>query len=436
MSFVTKKATLLIIVLTACTFAAVSFALKDSISGDSKSASSREHSGEFTVGVLAPKEGVLSLRGENIKRGAVVAKEILNSRGGILGRSISLELLDNTRSTSSSKIIKEKIESNGISLLVGSAGEDATIAATEIAEEMRVPLIYSENGPLKTCQKANRLFPSDFVWGAGLTGEMTVETFLVNLADKLRKPEQNLKVYYFSTEDEAASSEIEYARSIAESLQFETMADERVDARIRDYFQKVRKIFDKSPELLYVSTSPGATQRFIEQSSKLGVKSEMAIAGLQSFEEENTAGAGKALDGIYTGTRYYVGLDNPQNKEFLQKWQDLYPKTLPTALAAATYGAVITAAEAFNKAKTSDPMKFKQAMDDLEISLPQGRIVVSKYNHLFIQPFYLVRANEGRYELLDYLGDVSHPLLEGCTIPDPTIEEPQAPRSHYDDDSE
>lgn len=377
----------------------------------------------FNIGVLAPLQGEYAVYGKSIKQGATVAARVINEQGGILGRPVKLHFKD-TRSkpVHTREFAAELIKRSQVSLLIGTAGEQATLAAAEVANELRVPFIYATNGPLKTCRNTDLKRVSDYVWGTGLTLDMTVEPFLIYLADLLGREQKKFRIYYFSTDDLQSRELTDFVIDTAESLSFATIADEYVDYRIRDYFQRIRSIFSKHPDLLFVSTSPQGTPRFMTQAAKLGVSSEMAVAGLSSFEEERILSLAQATDDVFTVSRYSHLLDNPENKTFLAAWKKLFPgegkNNLPTAVAAVGgYGSLMAARAAFTKAGSDLPARFKEAMNNLEVNLPQGQTVMSGLNHLFIQPLYAIKITGGNFEIVEYLGDVAHPSLDKCSVP-------------------
>lgn len=400
---------------------------------EQKTKVNRPGSGHFKVGVITSADPADANFSQSIRLGAKFAAREINAQGGVLNQTVKIAPIRFNQPGSIYEQIKRKIKKKRPSLLVGTTRDEETLAAIRVAEEERIPFIYVGNGAIKTCRRGNAQLTSDYVWGVGLTKEMTVETFLVNLADKLRKPEKSLRIYYFSTDEPIARSQAVFARETAESLDFQTVGEEYVDERIKDYFQRIRAIFDRDPELLYASLSGKAIEKFMQQAAKLNLKKEMSVAGLECFDEEHAAYLGSALDGVYTASRYSPALDNPANKKFLAAWHKEHPEN-PTALAASTYGAVLLAAAAFNNARSSDPLAFKQAMEDSDLNLPQGKVIVSKYNHLLVQPLYLLKIEGGDYRIEDFLGDVSHPLLEGCIVPQPQTQPTPTPTEFDDED--
>ena len=371
----------------------------------------------LNIAVFAPKQGPLAIFGESIERGAKTAEKVINDSGGIMRSPVKVHLLD-TRSQPkiAGQLAQNTVAAGGFALLVGTASDDETRAVINAAEPQKVPFIYILNGPLKTCQPDNPGKVSNLVWGMGATPLMTVEPLLIFLSDKIRQPEADLKTYYFTSDDQKTKQLADYVVNTAESLDFRTLKFDTIDERIHDFYQYIRRIFDARPDLLVVATSVRNAATLIQQVGKLNVRAEMSIAVFDGLEEEKTRIWDKYADGIYTVDRYAHTVENAENSAMLSAWETLYGKTgtAPTAAAAAAYGSLMIAKSAFEKAQSTDPMRFEQAMSDLDLRLPQGPVMVNSKNHLLSQPLYAVQIEQGKYRILEYLGDVSHPGLEDC----------------------
>ncbi|MCB0322825.1 MAG: ABC transporter substrate-binding protein [Bdellovibrionales bacterium] len=392
---------------------------------------------DLHVGVLAPLQGPLKAYGESIVRGATVAANMINAGKGILNRNVKLHVAD-TRSLPNltAELAEELIRREKVSLLIGTVDDEAALATAKVANAQKTPFVYLGNGGIKTCMSSDALKVSDYVWGVGLTEYMVTEPFLIYLADRLRRPETKFRIYYFGTDDAESRAESSFTIRTAESLGFETVAEEYVDIRIRDYFQRIRQIFNLAPDLLYVTTSRVGSPAFMEQAAKLGVKAEMVVAGSRPFEQEMVQPLGKALDGVYTVARYSTEIDSEENRAFLAEWRKYYPapEEVPTGIAVGgAYTALRLAEAAFNRAGSLDPAAFREAMKELEISVPQGRVVMESENNALLQPLYAVHVEDGKYRIAEYLGDVSHPALEDC-LAVATEGAPEAPLpASYDD---
>src|SRR5690606_17517835 len=131
---------------------------------------------------------------ESLERGAKLAVARINDSGGILGHRLELHVVDTRSKPGVAKELGRDLASKvSLSLIIGTHDEQTALSAAELANEIKVPFIYSGNGTLKTCKTGAALETSDYVWGLGLTRQTVVEPFLINLADKHAKPETQFR---------------------------------------------------------------------------------------------------------------------------------------------------------------------------------------------------------------------------------------------------
>lgn len=409
-----KRIRKLFILLLSCCLVAflISCTKKDNKSKDSKPIAQKIYSGDETViAVLAPLQGELKLEGENFKKGALVAESIINQKK----KKIRLIIKDTRAEPDiASELAKDAIEKENAKILVGTLNEQSTL---RVLNEVDTPFIYASNGHVKTCELENSQAVDKNIWGLGLSPQMITEPFLIHLSELNQKQQATLRLSYFIENQDFFIKESNYIQETAESFGFLTSGQEIVDSRIEDTFEKLQDIIAQNPDVLLVSASSKKTSNFLEQSSKLSIMPEIKIAGLTSLTEEKLNSDNTFKNGILTATTYTSDLKNTENALFIKKWKEMFPASpAPTATAARGFASITIAAKALEKAneKAFNELKFNKAMDDLEIKLPQGNVFISSKNHLTIQALYSSVFKNGQFEKLQFLGDISHPELEGC----------------------
>ena len=375
---------------------------------------------EIVVGVLAPKTGFMSGHGNSIEMGARVAEAEINEKGGINGQRVKLVVLDTKSDPAvTAERTKELIERYHACLLMGTGTSASSLAAIMPATQAKVPFIYSLDGECKTCAVGNKNAPSHYVWGSGFTERMIVEPYLKYLAEKFGNPGQRFRIYYIGGDYVYPRTTNTYARTVAEELGYETVAEEYSDTATQDYTPVIRRIMSAKPDVLIV-TNPGASGvTFMRQATQMGLDKKVIISGFATFDQEAIEAMGKASEGVYVVNRYSMNLDNPENKAFVKRFREMYPDNplLPGPTAAAgAYGSLMVAASAFEKAGSTDASKFYEAMRGLELVLPQGQVRVDPDNNIFDHHVYIMRIKDQQYEIIADLGMRQHPSFEGCSV--------------------
>lgn len=397
--------------------------------------SSQNDINSFGIAILVDSSKSNEVLKQNIIQGAEIARNLINEQGGILGKEVKLHIRTISHSQSNiTSVLSELVQKKSVSLILSTLSDLDNLPIISQIQHLPAIFVSLSDGQIITCKKEDpsKVYPN--VWSFGLTQEMTLEPFLTFLSEKIGVQEKDLRVYYFSTSERQSRKTIEFVMDVSESLGFETVASVYVDYRVEDYFQQVREIFGKRPDLLFVAASEAGTIRFLKQASKLGVKSEMKVAGLDTFAEEKVYTLGADMDGVYTISRYSPFLDNNENNFFVEQWQKLNLKDSnnPTTMAASAYGSLIIAKEIFNKAKSTDIQIVTKHLENLDINLPQGRVIANPQNHSLMLPLYAIRYNGSKPEVVEYLGEVSHPQLQNCMSFVEQGEE-QKPIRHFED---
>jgi branched-chain amino acid transport system substrate-binding protein len=90
---------------------------------------------------------------------------------------------------------------------------------------------------------------------------------------------------------------------------------------------------------------------------------------------------GKDAIGLMGSSRYPITYDIPQNKEFLAAFHKEHPNELPDWTDGEMYQALMILFAAIEKAKSDEPMKIVEAMEDLEVTSVKGAVKMRKCDH-------------------------------------------------------
>src|SRR6185503_3552266 len=95
----------------------------------------------ITVGAALPQSGILADLAADLRKSLLLWQEEVNAAGGLLGRRVELQLLDDrSESLSAGKLYEQLIQSK-VDLLIGPFGSAATQVAAAVAERNRRVMI-------------------------------------------------------------------------------------------------------------------------------------------------------------------------------------------------------------------------------------------------------------------------------------------------------
>nr|VFK15049.1 MAG: urea transport system substrate-binding protein [Candidatus Kentron sp. LFY] len=376
---------------------------------------------KFKVGVIADRTGFMSGHGQSTEMGAKLAADTLNRNGGILGTQIELIVLDGQSNPAvTANRARELLQQHKVSLLLGTGTSAATLAAIGPATESKIPFIYSLDGEIKTCAPGSdgkRLNP--YVFASGFSERMAVGPLLNFLVSKVDKPTFETSIYFVGGDYVYPRTTNRYAINVAKSLGMRVVGEEYSDTATADYSPVIRKIQEAKPDIL-IMTNPGASGvTFMRQAKQFALDQQMLISGFATFDQEAIDAMGDLSDGVYVINRYSNQLVNAKNNDFVSAFrsqysdEDLLPG--PTA-AAGAYGALITAAEAAKYSHDVSAAGVLSGLSGLDVDLPQGKISVSRSNHMFNQKLYIMEIANKSYKIVETTDQLQHPDFDGCSV--------------------
>lgn len=380
------------------------------------SSNERNASNEDTIkiGVLAPITGFMSTHGEELKRGAELSEKLINESGGIDGRKIEV-IIEDTQSDPSINAEKARqlINQANVDFLIGTASSAETLAVVPIAEENGVPFIYSIDGELRTCAPGDKNSKATYVFGAGPTPQMLLTEFLPSMMEEFGD-----KVFFVGSDYVYPRFLNNIAEEIVEENGGTILGSEYAPSETTDYSAIITRVLDAEPDILFLTLPGTAGTTFVTQARQYGVFEQMTVTGSATFDTEAYSAIGSISEGVYVVNRYSELLENELNERFVNAYIEEYNPDYPIGPTASSgaYGVILTIKEAVEKAGTTDADAFVDAMQGLEVELPQGKIKVDPENHMFQQPIYIMQIMDDNYQIIEDLGMIAHPGLEDCSV--------------------
>ncbi|MEJ5258042.1 MAG: ABC transporter substrate-binding protein [Fervidobacterium sp.] len=294
------------------------------------------------IGALLPLTGGVSAFGDLVKKGIELAHE---ERGTVLGEKIEVVYMD-TRSekTEAANGIARLIDKEGVIAVIGEVISGNSIAAGEIAEKKKVPMVSpSSTNPLVTQGKkfVSRVCFIDPLQGTALA-EFAVKTLKIKKATVLTDVEQDYSVglsNYFierfkkyggqAQQLNYKSGDSEFSAQLSQALAFGAEA-----IVVTGYYNEIALV--------------------AQQARALGFKGHI-LAGDGADAPELIKIGGQAVEGLYFTAHYHPDAPITQvSKKFVEAFVKKYG-VKPSTLSALGYDAYMLVVEAIDRAKQKKP---------------------------------------------------------------------------------
>jgi len=311
------------------------------------------------IALVGPMSGSVASFGEMMCRGAGLAVENINAKGGVLGRPLALEIADDACDPKQAVTVANKIVSENIQYVDGHFCSGATMAAMSV---------YSENNVLMmTPTASNPKIGDGTQWNIFRAWPSDAEEARV-AADYIAKRYPGGKIALVDDKQT-------FSQSIAELLTKElaargvtVMLRESINPGEKDYGALVTKIISAHPDLFYYSGYQAEAGLIVRQLREHDAKLPIMAADTV-MAPDFYAITGKYGEGV-TFVSSFNASDLPANQALLaQMRQRNISVDNPTLF---TYAVIQLFAQAIAKAGSPDPHKVADVLHHEKLTTALG----------------------------------------------------------------
>ncbi len=337
--------------------------------------------GEYRIGVLEPLTGPLAFEGKRHLEGYELMRDMINEKGGVMGRRLELVVADVPDPTAAANEANRLITREGLKILTGTYSSTLCGAASEVAARNNV--IYWETSCVdpRFAERGFRYVFRTEIDANGF-GWYMVEFTARYLAEKMGKKPSELRVAYLSEDSAYGQGTTEAARKRArdEFGMQEVSVDYYQALTINDFTPIIVKLKQLRPDIVMAIGRGNDAILFWRQAKEQNlVVGALVSAGATGYGSPDFGKAlGPDANGVFTllepadiKLEALLPEGAALEKEFRERAQQRF---------GAVYGGHQLAAAGLwilklvlDKAGTDDPEKFREAA--LALDLPVGSLI-------------------------------------------------------------
>jgi branched-chain amino acid transport system substrate-binding protein len=339
--------------------AALALAAGTACAAPGSSSSEQENTdGPIKIAVVNAQSGQLSSLGQWEWKGAKLAADEWNAKGGINGRQIELELFDDQGDPTVGTNLARKIASEGFVAMIGTAESAVTVAMIPILQQAKIPNITSGQSP------AIAAAGSPFAFYNGPTSNTYDETLAQYLVDEKGAK----KIALISNNGSYGKGEREAFTKALADRGITPVDDQVVTTDQKDFSAALTAIRQKSPDVLFVGAEEVAAGLIVKQARELGIDATIAGAapmGTPVYLE--TAGTANA-EGTVVSSPYLSNDTDDASRAFAEAYQEAHGEEAEMHGAKAYDGANIV----FTALKNSDEATGEKLADAIRATRYDG----------------------------------------------------------------
>jgi len=324
------------------------------------------------IGFVSIFSGRVAMLGETGFKGAQLAVDEYNAKGGVLGRKIEITNRDSAGKIEEAvRIARDFVVKDKVDFLMDHSSSREAFAVKEVSRDLKVITMVTASETTDHSADPKIWTPYNFRSARQSIHDCCVAGFY---AAKIAK-EQGLTRWYSISPDYA------YGHDSTDRF-FEFLQKKSPEAKIvgklwpklfePDYTPHITKMLGDKPHAFYSALWGGDLVAFIEQAMMYGLFEQTKFFSINVADYTVLKALKKIPEGLHTGSRYLRNVpDTPANHDFADRYQKKY-KELPTNWSWETYSGILFLLEGIKKAKSLETEKVIKAMKGLRIKAPAG----------------------------------------------------------------
>lgn len=324
------------------------------------------------VGAMGPLTGPVAIYGISATNGTKLAVEEINANGGILGKQIELNLLDEKGDSTEAVNAYNKLVDWGMVTLIGDITSKPSVAVAEVAAQDKMPMITPTGTQLNITEAGSNVFRVCFT-----------DPYQGLVLAKFAKEKLNAKTVAVMVNnssdysDGVANAFIEEAKN----QNIEILAKEGYSDGDKDFRSQLTKIASKNPDVLFVPDYYEQDGLISIQAREIGIKSTiLGPDGWDGVAKTVDKSSYSAIENVYFANHYSIKDTSEKVQNFINGYKNKFNDD-PSAFSALSYDAVYLLKSAIEKAGSTDKEAIVKALKEIEFDGVTGHLVFDDKNN-------------------------------------------------------
>jgi branched-chain amino acid transport system substrate-binding protein len=314
------------------------------------------------IGLVQPLTGSVAYNGKTDVNGAMLAVDMRNASGGVLGKKIDLVVEDGQcRPAESVNAAEKLIQRDKVVSLVGAFCSSATLAVMPLAANYKIPFVTGVSSSASLTEKGNKYF-----FRATETDALLAKSFARVVYDTLKLR----KVAYIGVNDDWGRGGVDEFEKQMTSLGATTVMKEYFEHGTTDFYTLLTKLKASGADGAFVAAETQDGSIFVKQKAEFGLP--VKVFGVGSWATADFIKlTGDASEGLYAAVPYASTMTTPKNKAFVDAYVQRY-KEAPGKYSAAGFNSLNIVMEAIQRAGSTDAEKIREGLTQTNYEGPNG----------------------------------------------------------------
>ena len=344
----------------------------------------------ITLGLNTPRTGSYKEEGLAQMRGALLAVDEINAKGGVLGRPLRLSSLDSASNVEKSQQNVDQLAAERAAMLFGGASSAVAIAVGQRARQHGLMYFGTLGYSNDTTGKDGHRY---------LFRECNNATMSARVLGQYLDKHLPNKRYFYITSDytwgHTSEASLRQATGSQDANQHRGLLVPFPGARLGQYRDALNQAAESGAEVLALVLFGEDLVRAMRIAHELGLTERMQVVVpnlTQHMVEQAGPSTMEGVIGTEPWTWRVPELENSaRGQAFVKDYVALY-QTYPSSSAASAYSIVHQWADAAGRARSLDTEKVIAALEGHSYSLLKGKQEWRAFDHQNVQRIYAVRV--------------------------------------------
>jgi urea transport system substrate-binding protein len=351
--------------------------------------------GPIKIGIPVGLSGANSVVAPSVVQSAELAVEEINKAGGVLGRTLALEVADDgSGAAGAQKAFDSLIFQKKVDALISMETSAARNAGLPLVQRGKTPFIYTSFYEGRSC--------NPYLYVNAWVPEQQVPP----IVDHFMKA-NNAKSFFLIGSDYAfGRGMLQFTRAYIEKRGGKVIGEEYLPMDGSDWTSILSKLRSSGADALVTSTAGGAPN--VTLTKQLRAAGITLPYGNLAVDEGTAKSMGADAEGIFISASYVTSIDTPANKKFLADMKAKFGDQLktPNDLSVPEYEGVYAYKAALEKAKSTKADDVVKALAEVSVEGPRGTIQMNKERHAPLTMYLGQVQADGSVKVIQAFKDV------------------------------
>jgi ABC-type branched-subunit amino acid transport system substrate-binding protein len=357
---------------------------------------------KVNIGFMTAMTGLETLLGEIQRNCFELAVEEINAAGGAGGREIVYTMEDNQTATqatidkSRQLIFQDKVDV--IIGLISSLEHEAARTVTSPAGKLLIYTTYYEG---EVCDP--------YFVATGQVPNQQIEPMVPWLVENIGP-----RCYIMGSDYVWPRTSAKYIQEAFERAGGEVVNTEFFPFGIQDLGPSFESVNAAKVDMVWSMLAGADGVTMLNQYNSFGL--EPRLVG-QGWDEVYSLRHPDLTKGVVSNQAYFMGLDTPENKAFLERYRAKFGPNVPVnGIGESTYAATWLYANAVAEADSTEVDKVLEALPKVDFTAPQGHVNISaENNHMLCNSILAEAGEDGTWNVIEHFGQIE-PFIPNCSL--------------------